>query len=39
MVKEVRKCREGESFRGRKNKVELEQKDRKEREVGEVPAE
>ncbi len=34
---DVRKCGEGESFRGRKDKVELEQKYRKEREGREVP--
>ena len=32
MGKDVRKCGEGESFRGRKDKVELEQKYQKERE-------
>jgi hypothetical protein len=37
MGKDVRKCGEGESFRGRKDKVELEQKYRKEREGREVP--
>ncbi len=37
MGKDVRKCGEGESFRGRKDKVELEQKYCKEREGREVP--
>ncbi len=37
MGKDIRKCGEGKSFRGRKDKVELEQKYRKEREGREVP--